>query len=165
MNAQEYNLNIRPGVGYPQTVKVSQEDVGRPLKFYLMDGTAPLAIASGSTVTIHGTKPSGLGFTESCTWTGNAASIDTTIDMTQEFGLFPVELVVAKDDDVLGTADCLFMVERSPHPTGTTDGTKEELDDLYAEVSQLKEDLLQIYVSGTSLIINGGIPNGEDVSY
>ena len=32
-------------------------------------------------------------------------------------------------------------------------------------LSDLKEDLLQIYVSGTSLIINGGIPNGEDVSY
>ena len=32
-------------------------------------------------------------------------------------------------------------------------------------VADLKEDLLQIYVSGTSLIINGGIPNGEDVSY
>lgn len=32
-------------------------------------------------------------------------------------------------------------------------------------VADLKEDLVQIYVSGTSLIINGGIPNGEDVSY
>ena len=31
--------------------------------------------------------------------------------------------------------------------------------------NDLKSDLLQVYVSGTSLIINGGIPNGEDVSY
>lgn len=32
-------------------------------------------------------------------------------------------------------------------------------------LSQLSADLLQVYVDGTSLIINGGIPNGEDVSY
>ena len=37
--------------------------------------------------------------------------------------------------------------------------------DLGAELTSIKEDLVQIYVSGTSLIINGGIPNGEDVSY
>lgn len=33
------------------------------------------------------------------------------------------------------------------------------------EISSLKEDLLQVYVEDTSLIINGGIPSGEDVSY
>ena len=37
--------------------------------------------------------------------------------------------------------------------------------DLGTELTSLKEELVQIYVSGTSLIINGGIPNGEDVSY
>ena len=37
--------------------------------------------------------------------------------------------------------------------------------DLGTELQGIREDLLQVYVSGTSLIINGGIPNGEDVSY
>ena len=37
--------------------------------------------------------------------------------------------------------------------------------DLGTELTNIKQDLLQVYVSGTSLIINGGIPNGEDVSY
>ena len=37
--------------------------------------------------------------------------------------------------------------------------------DLGTELTGIKEDLLQVYVEGTSLIINGGIPNGEDVSY
>ena len=37
--------------------------------------------------------------------------------------------------------------------------------DLGTELTGIKQDLLQVYVSGTSLIINGGIPNGEDVSY
>lgn len=41
------------------------------------------------------------------------------------------------------------------------DGTKSIIE----EVNDVKQDLLQVYVEGTSLIINGGIPNGEDVSY
>ena len=37
--------------------------------------------------------------------------------------------------------------------------------DLGTELTDIKQDLLQVYVEGTSLIINDGIPNGEDVSY
>ena len=33
------------------------------------------------------------------------------------------------------------------------------------DISDLKDGLLHVYVEGTSLIINGGIPSGEDVSY
>ncbi len=144
MNPQEYFLNIRPGDGYPQTVKVSQGDVGRPLLFHLMDGVNPLSIPAGATITIHGTKPSGLGFTETCTVSGSSAAISTTLDITQEYGLFPAELVVSANDDIIATANISLYVERSPHPDGTTDGTKEELDDLYTEVNQLKEEISEL---------------------
>ena len=33
------------------------------------------------------------------------------------------------------------------------------------ELSTVKDGLLEVYVDGTSLVINGGIPSGEDVSY
>ena len=33
------------------------------------------------------------------------------------------------------------------------------------EIRDIKADLLQIYVSGTSLIINGGITDGNGVEY
>lgn len=141
MNSQEYYLNIRPGDGYPQTVKVSQGDVGRPLLFHLMDGVNPLSIPAGATITIHGTKPSGLGFTETCTVSGSSAAISTTLAITQEYGLFPAELVVSANNDIIATANFSLYVERNPHPDGTTDGTKEELDDLYTEVANLKEDI------------------------
>ena len=39
---------------------------------------------------------------------------------------------------------------------------QEEIED---DITDIKQDLLQVYVEGTSLIIKGGIPNGEDVSY
>ena len=144
MNAQEYNLNIRPGYGYSQTVKVSQDDIGRPLEFHLYDGMDLLSITVGSVITIHATKPSGLGFTETCTWSGSTASISTTESMTQESGAFPAELVITSGDDVLGTANFTFCVERSPHQTGTTDGVAEDLQDIYEQLDDLKEDIENI---------------------
>lgn len=32
-------------------------------------------------------------------------------------------------------------------------------------LGEIKDGLLEVYVDGTSLVINGGIPSGEDVSY
>ena len=144
MNAQEYNLNIRPGYGYSQTVKVSQDDIGRPLEFHLYDGMDLLSITVGSVITIHATKPSGLGFTETCTWSGSTASISTTESMTQESGAFPAELVITSGDDVLGTANFTFCVERSPHQTGTTDGVVEDLQDIYEQLDDLKEEISEL---------------------
>lgn len=143
MNAQEYILNIRPGYGYSQTVKVSQDDIGRPLEFHLYDGMDLLSITVGSVITIHATKPSGLGFTETCTWSGSTASISTTESMTQEPGAFPAELVITSGGDVLGTANFTFCVERSPHQTGTTDGVAEDLQDIYEQLADLKSELEQ----------------------
>ena len=165
MNAQEYYINIRPGNGYAETIKISQYDVGRPLAFHLMDGAGPLAIPSGSTVTIRGTKPSGLGFSENCTISGSTASVSTTLAMSQEFGFFPVELVVAYNDDVIATGNAMLLVEMSPHQDGTTDGTAEDLQDIYEQLDDLKSDLLEVYVSGTSLIINGGLTDVNEEEY
>ena len=165
MNAQEYYINIRPGNGYAETIKISQYDVGRPLACHLMDGAGPLAIPSGSTVTIRGTKPSGLGFSENCTISGSTASVSTTLAMSQEFGFFPVELVVAYNDDVIATGNAMLLVEMSPHQDGTTDGTAEDLQDIYEQLDDLKSDLLEVYVSGTSLIINGGLTDVNEEEY
>ena len=38
-------------------------------------------------------------------------------------------------------------------------------EEMEEEIADVKSDLLQVYVEGTTLVINGGIPNGEDVSY
>ena len=51
-----------------------------------------------------------------------------------------------------------------------TEGTRkfdlgQKLEDIDDDFTDVRQDLLQVYVSGTSLIINGGIPSGEDVSY
>ena len=45
----------------------------------------------------------------------------------------------------------------------TNEGTRKY--NLGAALTDIKADLLQIYVSGTSLIINGGITDGNEVEY
>ena len=123
-------------------VDVSQGDTGRTLVFKLYDGLIPFTPPTGSTVTIVGRKPSGLGFSETCTVSGNTAVIDTTLAMTQEAGKFPVELRIESDTRSIGTANFMMHVEPSPHPEGTTDGTTEEARtvleqcEAYAELAQ-----------------------------
>lgn len=48
---------------------------------------------------------------------------------------------------------------------GELSDLKDGLTAVESDVTDLKEDLLEVYVDGTSLVINGGIPSGEDVSY
>ena len=142
MNTQTYTVNIRTGVVNITRVDVSQGDTGRTLVFKLYDGLIPFTPPTGSTVTIVGRKPSGLGFSETCTVSGNTAVIDTTLAMTQEAGKFPVELRIESDTRSIGTANFMMHVEPSPHPEGTTDGTTEEARtvleqcEAYAELAQ-----------------------------
>lgn len=159
MNPQEYSLNIRPGAGYAQTVKVSQGDVGRPLRFNLLDGAEALGIQTGTVITIHGTKPSGLGFTETCTLSGSAASVLTTLEMTQENGTFPAELVLTLGNEVIGTANFMMNVERSPHDENTIDGTYDvadsifhRMDTLEGEIDQTNAELADVNTNLTGLI-------------
>lgn len=49
--------------------------------------------------------------------------------------------------------------------SGAWTGSDAEETIVAEDITALKEDMLQVYVEDTSLIINGGIPSGEDVSY
>lgn len=139
MSPQNYTINIRPGWGITPVVKVSQGDVGRPLAFTIMDGQDALTLSSTATVTLTGTKPSGLGFTQACTLAGNVASIDTVATMTQESGSVPAELIVTDGDAVIGTANFIMYVEPAAHPDGTTDGDAETARDLMTRATAAVE--------------------------
>jgi len=136
LNTQTYTVNIRTGVVNITRVDVSQGDTGRTLAFKLYDGLVPFTPPTGSTVTIVGRKPSGLGFGETCTVSGNTAAVNTTLAMTQESGKFPVELRIESDTRSIGTANFVMHVEPSPHPAGTTDGTTEEARTVLAQCEE-----------------------------
>ena len=137
MNTQNYAVNIRVGLANPVRVNISQDDTGRTLAFSLYDGLSPFTPPTGSTVTIVGRKPSKLGFSETCTVSGNVATVATTLAMTQEAGKFPAELRIEAGGQSIGTANFTMYVEPSPHPDGTTDGTHATVDNLQTQIGNL----------------------------
>lgn len=136
------NVNIVPD-GNIIRVHVSQGDIGRTLQFNLYDGALAYTPATGSTVKIQGTKPSGFGFSEACTWSGNVVTVDTTDEMTDEFGYIDTELVITSSDEseVLGTANFILAVERNPHPDNITDGTQITAQSLEVRIEALEAEM------------------------
>ena len=178
--SQNVNVNLTPG-GYPKEFHVSQYDVGRQLVAKVVDSTGDYSIPSGATVVLVGTKPSGFGFTLNGTVSGSTVTFSTTATVTAEYGRIPCEIRITNGSTILGTANCMLVVEMSPHPEGTTDGNSEtvipELTLLVQRVEAAAESIHDLSVSATTLAagsdatanydaeensINFGIPRGAD---
>lgn len=123
---QTKNINLVPGVGPTQYINVSQNDVGREILLNLKDNSDWYDL-TGCTVTLAGTKPSGLGYTVAGTIDGHQVTITTTEQMTDEYGTIASELKITKNDTVIGSANVILSVEKDPHPDGTTDGSADQL--------------------------------------
>ncbi len=119
------NIDITPG-GITPVLHVSQNDVGREITVNVKDGTGYFEL-DNYTVTVEGTKPSGLGYSVECTTSGHRVTIITTKGMTDEHGSIASELKITAGDTVIGSANFILAVERDPHPEGTTDGSAESL--------------------------------------
>ena len=160
--AQTKHVNITPNDTLPR-LHLSQYDVGRELSFKLYDGAVSYTVPTGATVKLMGTKPSGFGFTETCTVSGSTASISTTAGMTDEFGGIPCELVVEKSGVRLGSTNIMLVIEKSPHPEGTTDGRQEvvipELTVLVERVEAAASSILDMQVEVETL------PAGSQATY
>lgn len=134
------NLDIIPN-GAIKRVHVSQNDVGRTLTFELFNNSTSYTIPSGATVKIQGTKPSGFGFSETCTVSGNVVTVDTTEAMTDEHGYIEAELQITNSGDVIGTANFVLAIEKNPHPSNTTDGTQITAQSLQTQIDALQEEI------------------------
>jgi len=151
---QNTNVNLIPKFPFSGNLYFSQYDVGRVATINLVEDGTAYTIPSGATVKIQATKPSGLGFSVDCTYSGNVVTVVSTETMTDEYGRFPCELRIESGDVLLGTTNFTFNVEKSPHLDGTTDGTAESvvseitvalqnaLTDLQAE-SAAQQDAIQ----------------------
>lgn len=127
MDNQKRTLNVVPGISVPTALHASRGDVGRVLEFILVDGTNTFEIPSTATVTVTATKPSGMGFTETCTVTAKGtATISTTAAMTDESGTMLAELRIVDGNDNIGTANFQWIVEKDPHPSNVIDGDVEQ---------------------------------------
>ena len=142
MNNQIVTVNLTPGGSAPAVVRVSQNDVGRPILFKVLDGTGPAAFASGTVAKIQGTKPTGLGFNVTGSISGNTVTVSTTQAMTQEAGMIPTEIRFSITNGYdIGTANFILAVEPETHNSSTTDGTYETMAALEARVAALESEM------------------------
>ena len=152
--AQTIYLNMIPNTPTPR-VYFSQYDVGEAVNFVLFYDTAEYAIPTGATVTIQGTKPSGFGFTDTCEYSGNVASIEVTADMTAEAGNVLAEIIVTLNDNMLGSKNFIMAIEKAAHPHGTIDDTPAEvlpqLTQLVERVEDAAESIHDLTVDATTL--------------
>lgn len=122
---QTIKLNLTPGV-ISASANLSQYDIGREIAFELFDYNGPYTISSTDVITIRSTKPSGFAFNVTAsTTTSNTVIFEVTDTMSEESGSFPAELRIANGDDILGTANFLWNVERAPREEGAIDGDAE----------------------------------------
>lgn len=148
---QNINVDLIPKFAVYGNLYFSQYDVGREAIINLVNGSTEYEIPSGATVTLVATKPSGLGFTQNCTFEGNQITVVCTAEMTDEAGKFPCEIRIANGSLLLGTANFTFNVERSPHPEGTTDGTADSvisqitvaLNNALSDIEDAKEEAIE----------------------
>lgn len=132
-------ISYTPGIGLKQKINVSQDDVGREITIELYEGFLAYSPPSGTTAIMHGTKPSGLGFSVNGTISGSVISFVTTAAMTSESGRIDAEVVLSSGETVIGTANFLLCVEKSPHPSGTVDGTT---DDVINAIEEARDEAI-----------------------
>ena len=150
MNTQTVTINLVPGLSTPPVVNVKQGDIGRPLAFKVLDGTSSAMFAGATVAKVEGTKPSGLGFSETGTITGNTVTLNTTEEMTQENGRILAEISFTNSGTVIGTANFILAVERDPHPENVIDGTYETMDDIQTQVNGLDTRVTALEEGGGS---------------
>lgn len=139
MYNQTEKVNIRPK-SYLPVFRVSEGDVGRTLTAHLVSDEGDISIPAGATVTMAGTKPSGLGYTVTGTVDGTDVSFETDAVMTDEPGRIVSEIRIVQDGTVIGTTNVVVMVEPDPHPDDTTDGRREPLvNEITALLEQITE--------------------------
>ena len=157
---QNIEVNLIPNSFINSTMRLSQYDIGRVATITVKHGNDDYQIPSGATVKIQATKPSGLGFSVECTYTNNVVTVVTVEGMTDEFGAIPAELSITSGDTLLGTANFIFDVEKSPHPEGITDGSADAIID---EMTQLINNFENVTVPEAEQQLQDIIEQGIDV--
>ena len=170
MESRIYNVNLQSGYNSLTYIGISQYDAGVPLQFNVYDGAVAASFPAGTTATIMGVRPSGVGFSIACTLTDNVVTVDSSTDMTGEAGKFPVEIRFTASGVDVGTVNFVFLIEKAPHPDGTIDAditheveVLERLENIESQVDALVQ--IQVYVDGDTLYINTSLYNVNNTEF
>ena len=145
MVTQNYTIStVKNAV--PPKVKMSQYDsASRTITFTVVDGSGSEVSLTGKAVTVEGTRIDGHAFTVECTVSGATATFTETVDMTNQAGDHPAELVVRENGGRLGTMNFIIAVEPA---------AMDEDADVSPEDKNLFEQLYAKVVSGSPVAVD-----------
>lgn len=112
---EQINLNMIPGKVRP-VCHVSQNDIGRVIRFNLFEGDEVFALASGDTVEVHVRKPNGettaagLAFSQG----DNFVDVITAAEMTDTAGAALCEIQITRTGQTLGSLNFIMDIEEDP---------------------------------------------------
>lgn len=164
---QNFILDMIPG-DVPLVVKVSQYDVqSRIINFDLFQGDTPYVVNSG-TVSVRGGKPDGTAFEYSCSRSTNISG-GTRVSMTVEEqmtilnGNIPCELRISAGSQILGTANFILYVEKSPMNEEAISETELPLLMNVAEEAKQSAANAQTYASNAATSAENALRTADEV--
>ena len=118
MLSKTYKLSLQPGTTRLR-IPISQRDKGETLVFKLVHKATSADISSGVSAEISGTKPNGVGFTHSVSYSSATATVTLANDMTDIAGDVLCEITLTKGSGNnqmrLSTANFILEVEKDPY--------------------------------------------------
>lgn len=175
MITQSYRLNLIPNEKDPPVVvRCSQYDKdSRTIKFSLYNGAQPFSLDSGYTVTVRGTKKDATAFEYNCSIENTDVLFPIAQQMTLFDGKYPCELRIVLGEEILGSANFILYVEKSPMDEDTvisdTDlsGYEQLLQNTQKQniAEWLEKNITQEtgYVIDTSLTVQGAAADAKAV--
>ena len=142
MNRQTITVDIAPGSGPVQRLKVSQGDIGRPLGVYIIQNGAPLD-CSGYNADLYVLKPDGNYYVASATVATTPTNLVTWITATQETpiaGECKAQIRIRENGNDIGTANFVEFVEATPGYLGSASESDFHLIEEYVEDAEAAAD-------------------------
>ena len=140
-------------------VRVSQyENDSRTLRCKLVGTEETLTIPSGTTAKVEGTKPSGKGFSYSCTLAGDEVTVTIKDQMTAESGRVHCEVVLQNGTARLGAGKFELEVDPAGLKAGTVTSSDTFDSIIRDEVRKCAEEQLIVLTVDTELSSESSAP-------
>lgn len=153
MDRQTITVDIAPGSGPIQRIRLSQGDIGRQLGVYIIQNGAAVD-CSGYSAHLYVLKPDGNYYERTCSISSNLITWTTAAQETPLAGECKAQIRITASGQDIGTANFIEAIEATPAAGGTA---SESLISSMTQYVDAVEDIISTY-SG----IPGRVTNAEN---
>ena len=112
MISYEFDLQVTPGA-MPPILKMAQYDSGRWYTANLKNGATAFQPQQGTEAKIKGLNAAGVAWEQEATLSSSSVTFNPSGAATDQFGVMPVQLELARGDDVISTLLIIFDIQKA----------------------------------------------------